>query len=160
MVYCLYLKFFDIFRKGGTGGIKLDLLQDFLVRPFFDNLLILWEGCAIIRPQGVTMRDTWLERFKKLVVPELVKKFKPETVIVFGSQATGNAHENSDIDVIIIAGYFKDITFIKRIPLVKKSTYRNHGGLFLMCPTGQASPGSSRLPFHMIPFPPPDYHRL
>ena len=38
----------------------------------------------------------------KRLVKELVNKFKPEKVIVFGSQADGTATENSDIDFCVI----------------------------------------------------------
>lgn len=32
----------------------------------------------------------------------IVEKYKPEKIIIFGSMATGNVHENSDIDIVII----------------------------------------------------------
>jgi predicted nucleotidyltransferase len=71
--------------------------------------------------------DTWLQRFKKEVVPLLVREFQPEDVIVFGSQVTGNAHKDSDIDVVIIAESFKDIPFIRRMPAVlRKARFPKH----------------------------------
>ena len=39
-----------------------------------------------------------------------------ERTLDFGSRVTGQAHEGSDIDVLIISEFFKDIPFIKRMP--------------------------------------------
>jgi predicted nucleotidyltransferase len=73
------------------------------------------------------MKDKWLQRFKNEVVPILVKEFKPENVIVFGSRVTGNANKDSDIDVVIIAQSFKGIPFIKRMPMaLRKARFPKH----------------------------------
>lgn len=36
---------------------------------------------------------------------ELVAKFKPEKVVLFGSYATGSASEDSDVDLLVIMPY-------------------------------------------------------
>ncbi|UCH97282.1 MAG: nucleotidyltransferase domain-containing protein [Candidatus Aminicenantes bacterium] len=73
------------------------------------------------------MKDFWLQAFERNVLPILVSEFDPETVIIFGSRVTGNAHEGSDIDVLIITEFFKDIPFIKRMPLVlRKARFEKH----------------------------------
>lgn len=38
----------------------------------------------------------------KQIIDELVKNYKPEKVIMFGSRATGKTHEWSDVDLIAI----------------------------------------------------------
>jgi len=65
--------------------------------------------------------DKWLTRFKNEILPLLEMELKPEAIFVFGSRVTGNAREDSDIDVIIVAGFFKDIPFIKRMPLILRT---------------------------------------
>ncbi|MCP5106910.1 MAG: nucleotidyltransferase domain-containing protein [bacterium] len=82
------------------------------------------------------MRDVWLQRFKEEVLPVLVSEFKPETVIVFGSRITGEAHEGSDIDVVITSEFFKDIPFIKRMPMVlRKARFEKHVDYICYTPT-------------------------
>ncbi len=82
------------------------------------------------------MQDIWLQRFKREVLPVLVGEFKPETVIVFGSRVTGNAHEGSDIDVVITSETFRDIPFIKRMPMVlKKARFEKHVDYICYTPT-------------------------
>lgn len=44
-----------------------------------------------------------VEKIKK-IVSELVKKYKAEYAILFGSYARGEADEKSDIDIIIVGG--------------------------------------------------------
>jgi len=38
---------------------------------------------------------------------EVTKELKPEKIVVFGSYATGQAHEDSDIDVAVIFNGFE-----------------------------------------------------
>lgn len=82
------------------------------------------------------MNDIWLQRFEKEVLPVLEFEFKPETVIIFGSRITGKAYEGSDIDVLIISDFFKDITFIKRMPMVLKTArFEKHVDYICYTPT-------------------------
>lgn len=82
------------------------------------------------------MKDFWLQGFERNVLPILVSEFKPETVIIFGSRVTGTAHEGSDIDVLIISNFFKDIPFIKRMPmLLKKARFEKHVDYICYTPT-------------------------
>lgn len=64
------------------------------------------------------MKDKWLDKFIKEAVPKIIKEIKPSRIIIFGSRAKDNAKENSDIDVIIISDYFKNIPFIRRMPIL------------------------------------------
>jgi predicted nucleotidyltransferase len=82
------------------------------------------------------MKDIWLQRFEKKVLPVLESEFKPETVIIFGSRVTGSAQEGSDIDVFIISQLFKDIPFIKRMPMVlRKTRFEKHVDYICYTPT-------------------------
>jgi len=73
------------------------------------------------------MFDRWIEKFRKEALPELVREFKPEKVILFGSRIRGTAKKGSDIDVIVISSFFADIPFLKRMPLVlKKVPFTKH----------------------------------
>ncbi len=75
----------------------------------------------------MALSDHWLQCFKREVVPFLVGEFKPELVIVFGSRVTGEAHEGSDIDVVITSEDFKGVPFIKRMPMVlRKAPFEKH----------------------------------
>jgi len=72
-------------------------------------------------------KDIWVDRFEREILPVLVAEFKPEMVIMFGSRIKGLAHDDSDIDIIIISDYFRDIPFVKRMPLVlKKGSFEKH----------------------------------
>ena len=64
------------------------------------------------------MSDRWLTRFKQEVVPQLIREFKPEKMILFGSRIKAEADENSDIDVLIVSNIFSEIPFLKRMPLL------------------------------------------
>lgn len=73
------------------------------------------------------MEDLWVRRFKRKALPVLISVFKPKEIIIFGSRISGKAHENSDIDVVMISDSFKNIPFIKRMPLVlKKAPFEKH----------------------------------
>jgi predicted nucleotidyltransferase len=64
--------------------------------------------------------DTWLERFKREVLPKIIAELKPEKKILFGSRIKGTADENSDIDVIVVSNAFANIPFIERMSLIQK----------------------------------------
>ncbi len=82
------------------------------------------------------MKDVWLQRFERIVLPVLESEFKPETVIIFGSRVTGKAHEGSDIDILLISEFFKDIPFIKRMPMVlRKARFEKHVDYICYTPT-------------------------
>ena len=66
------------------------------------------------------MHDVWIEKFKKEVLPVIMKDINPSRVLLFGSRITGNATEDSDIDVIIISETFNDIPFIDRMGHILK----------------------------------------
>ncbi len=72
-------------------------------------------------------KDKVINQFIKEVIPILKKEIKPEEILFFGSRVTGEAKEESDLDVILISEYFKNIPFIKRMPLVlKKIKFNKH----------------------------------
>jgi predicted nucleotidyltransferase len=64
--------------------------------------------------------DTWLERFKREVLPKLIAELNPEKILLFGSRIKGTADENSDIDVIVVSNAFATIPFIERMSLILK----------------------------------------
>ena len=66
------------------------------------------------------IEDTWIRRFKKEILPVLVSEIKPEMVIIFGSRISGQATEDSDIDIVVISDFFENIPFIKRMSKVLK----------------------------------------
>ncbi|OIP75966.1 MAG: hypothetical protein AUK07_00475 [Parcubacteria group bacterium CG2_30_36_21] len=45
---------------------------------------------------------------KKQIRERILSKFKPEKIILFGSQARGTADEKSDIDLLVIASITED----------------------------------------------------
>ncbi|WXG42308.1 MAG: nucleotidyltransferase domain-containing protein [Candidatus Freyarchaeum deiterrae] len=67
------------------------------------------------------VNDIWIEKFQKEALPRIVQDIKPERVLFFGSRVTGNAKEESDLDVIIISEAFRGIPFIKRAEKVLKT---------------------------------------
>ncbi len=66
------------------------------------------------------IRDIVLKKFLEKALPQLRMEFKPETVIVFGSRVTGQQRESSDIDMIIVSDYFRQVSFVNRMGLVLK----------------------------------------
>jgi len=42
-------------------------------------------------------------------LPELQEAFAPQDIILFGSHARGEAHEWSDIDLVIVSDTFRDV---------------------------------------------------
>jgi len=66
------------------------------------------------------MNNTWLEKFKQSIVPQLIQEFNPEKMILFGSHIKGDADEDSDIDVIMVSKNFTDIPFVRRMPILLK----------------------------------------
>ena len=72
------------------------------------------------------MNDYWLERFKKEALPKIIEEFHPKRIILFGSRIKGE-EEESDLDVIVVAETFKEIPFLKRMPMVvRKSKFPKH----------------------------------
>ncbi len=67
------------------------------------------------------MKNKTIENFINTALPIIKNKFSPSKVLIFGSNVTGKATENSDIDIIIISNYFKGTSFIKRMPMVLKA---------------------------------------
>ena len=55
------------------------------------------------------------EIFRKIneYINEVVKRLKPHLVLLFGSFATGDINEGSDIDILIVANFNED--FLERI---------------------------------------------
>ena len=64
------------------------------------------------------MMDAWVDRFVREAVPKIVREFDPSRIILFGSRAKGKAKEASDIDVIVVSDRFKDVPFVKRMPML------------------------------------------
>ena len=66
------------------------------------------------------MTDPWIARFKKDALPKIKRAFKPQKVILFGSRVRGDAHEGSDIDVIMISSAFSGVPFVNRMAMVAR----------------------------------------
>ncbi len=67
---------------------------------------------------GQAVRDVWVDRFVREAVPKIVREFNPSRIILFDSRARRKAKDASDIDVIVVLDRFKDVPFVKRIPML------------------------------------------
>lgn len=72
-----------------------------------------------LRRVNIERREEILEDLKKFV-KELKEKLPVQEVFLYGSFATGNIHEGSDIDLIIV-GDFKE-KFVERIGRILEMT--------------------------------------
>ncbi len=73
------------------------------------------------------VNDPWIERFQQEAMPIVLRECHPEKVILFGSRANGNATEDSDLDVIVVAEMFERIPFLKRMAfMLKKVRFQKH----------------------------------
>ena len=52
------------------------------------------------------MNDLVIDLFRLVILPKLIKHFQPEDVIMFGSQVKETAHDESDLDVILLSESF------------------------------------------------------
>lgn len=50
----------------------------------------------------IAERKELLEKSLERIITVLVKKYRPEKIILFGSLASGDVHEGSDLDLVII----------------------------------------------------------
>ncbi len=83
------------------------------------------------------MNDFWIKRFKEEALTKIIEEFHPKKVILFGSHITGEASEESDIDVIVVAETFREIHFLKRIPMVvRKNQISKTCRLYMLLPRG------------------------
>lgn len=64
--------------------------------------------------------DPWVERFLREVLPKLKRAVDPPLVILFGSRVEGSATEDSDLDVVVVSEAFRDVPFLKRMPMLLK----------------------------------------
>lgn len=71
-------------------------------------------------------RKKALEAELARVLPIIIEKYQPEKIILFGSLATGDAHEWSDIDLVLIKetelNYFDRLFEFKRLVRSKLAT--------------------------------------
>ena len=61
-----------------------------------------------------------LKRFEKALSS---LNIQVEELILYGSHATGQAHEDSDIDVVVISSSFSDKDYWERIELLSKAIH-------------------------------------
>jgi Nucleotidyltransferase domain. len=66
------------------------------------------------------INDQWIEKFQREALPQIIKNLKPKKILLFGSRVTGNATQDSDLDIILISDVFKDIPFVRRMEMVLK----------------------------------------
>jgi len=64
--------------------------------------------------------DKWINKFKEELLPQIIQKYAPEKLLLFGSRIKGTANKESDLDIIIISQKFGDIPFLERMPLLLK----------------------------------------
>jgi len=77
--------------------------------------------------KNILQSDTILNSFIETVVPEIRKYFNPSKILIFGSRVSGEATENSDIDVIIVSDFFRGIKFVKRMAdVLRKIKFSRH----------------------------------
>jgi predicted nucleotidyltransferase len=67
------------------------------------------------------VKDEVVQRFLATYLDQIVAEYRPEHVILFGSRAAGVPHEDSDIDLLIVAEQFADIRSVERHYCVKKT---------------------------------------
>ena len=58
--------------------------------------------------------DPLVRRFATRYLPLLRRRYDPELVLVFGSRATGEALEESDLDLLVVSGQFRGVPFLDR----------------------------------------------
>ncbi len=63
-------------------------------------MVIVGSGKEKHRNERLTDRE--LNRTLKLMVSRIVRKFKPERIILFGSRARGDAQPDSDFDLLVV----------------------------------------------------------
>lgn len=80
--------------------------------------------------------DVWITRFVEGPVAVLRRVFRPSRVVIFGSQVTGDAREDSDIDVIIVSDAFEGVPFVRRMGQVSRAApFAKH--VDYLCYTGR-----------------------
>jgi predicted nucleotidyltransferase len=57
----------------------------------------------------------------KSYIKDLSKQIKVDGAFLFGSYATGQARENSDLDCFIISKDFQNVDFLKRLQLLSRA---------------------------------------
>ena len=62
----------------------------------------------------VTRTDTRLEQFRAQYLPKLVAAFHFTLVLAFESRAGGEGLTDSDLDLLIISGAFRDVRWLDR----------------------------------------------
>jgi len=59
--------------------------------------------------------DTVVQQFLQDKLDLINRIYAPKRLIVFGSRATGQAHEESDIDLIVVSEKFADVRYPNRM---------------------------------------------
>lgn len=83
--------------------------------------------------------DEKVARFRREVLPRLVEQFRPSNVLVFGSRARGHALKHSDLDILVVAEAFRDITWLDRGVAVHRACDIRFG-VELLCYTPEEYP--------------------
>ena len=58
--------------------------------------------------------DPVVARFLADYLPALREAYRPETVLLFGSRVRGDALEDSDLDLVLVADRFRGVPFLER----------------------------------------------
>ena len=67
------------------------------------------------------VQNSIINTFYQEILPKLTDLFTPDKVILFGSRVSGSAHEESDLDVILVSERFRGVPQHERFPLVRNS---------------------------------------
>ncbi len=81
-----------------------------------------------------TRADTRLEEFRSEFLPKLIAEFRPTLVLAFGSRARGEGLAHSDLDLLVVSEYFRDVRWLDRPVLVFEKVGLSFG-VDLLCYT-------------------------
>jgi predicted nucleotidyltransferase len=67
------------------------------------------------------VRDKVVQRFLDTHLDKIIAEYQPQHMVLFGSRAAGTPREDSDVDLLIVAGRFSKIAFVDRRFHVKET---------------------------------------
>jgi predicted nucleotidyltransferase len=88
--------------------------------------------------------DEVAARFLRKFWDELVRRYAPEHVVLFGSRATGKARPDSDVDLIVVSTRFAEQRFIQRGTLLRQAI----------------APEGFGLPVHVLCYTPEEFEQM
>lgn len=67
------------------------------------------------------MKKKELDEQIKKITDQLIKKYRPEKIILFGSSSTGTFNQNSDVDLLVIKNGLENVPRHRRSYLARKT---------------------------------------